>query len=483
MRLISKIIGNQEKPVSANLSDVSQAITLNGNPLSFSTDSAQISSNTVITLEPIQAGSGDPSPSNVRAISGYDKVDIIASEKNLCKPVEKGGYYYSTGVFDSLSINTWCHAKANIQAGKTYTASFDKIAKHGIIYFNASGARVDSMQVPSPSTNNFTITAPANTAYAVIQTEVSASQIGYIQLEEGSSASLYNPATDISIAMPGTVYGGTLDVESGKLVVDKAVIDLGSLTWASNTLGNPNMYMVSSALPDNLIPVVDYDGNNHFVLEKYHSSDWGRVVDSNDMYGLVYRQIAAGDNRMVCLTDSGSPTGKLIYSITPITYQLSPHQVKLLQGANVVTTNGTSIQLTYRDGDIAKLSDITGLADSVNSLAEIKYRVIAEANPDGIKTNRQALNELYTAYNSLSSGDKLRSFMVKGDTTKFDYVSDGIYSHTHVQGTDLLVTRTLRILNGSSILIEAQNYTTIGFRIVDYSTFVLDVPLRLMVEI
>lgn len=55
-----------------------------GNPISITgLKSNQLAVNPVITFEPIQAGSGDPSPSNVRAISGYDKIEVLSCGKNL----------------------------------------------------------------------------------------------------------------------------------------------------------------------------------------------------------------------------------------------------------------------------------------------------------------------------------------------------------------------------------------------------------------
>ena len=57
-----------------------------GNPISISgLKSNQLAVNPIITLEPIQAGSGTPSPSNIRAISGYDKVEVLSCGKNILK--------------------------------------------------------------------------------------------------------------------------------------------------------------------------------------------------------------------------------------------------------------------------------------------------------------------------------------------------------------------------------------------------------------
>lgn len=50
--------------------------TATGNPLTFETDMVKPLKSLVIPFTPIQAGSGDPSPTNVRPISGWTGVNI-----------------------------------------------------------------------------------------------------------------------------------------------------------------------------------------------------------------------------------------------------------------------------------------------------------------------------------------------------------------------------------------------------------------------
>lgn len=53
--------------------------TVTGNPAAFTTDVAKALTGLTIPFTPIQAGSGDPSPTNVRAISGFTGVNVYHS--------------------------------------------------------------------------------------------------------------------------------------------------------------------------------------------------------------------------------------------------------------------------------------------------------------------------------------------------------------------------------------------------------------------
>lgn len=53
--------------------------TFSGNPLEFTAPKAHALRSATVTFEPIQSGSGDPSPDNVRPISGWTGVEIYRS--------------------------------------------------------------------------------------------------------------------------------------------------------------------------------------------------------------------------------------------------------------------------------------------------------------------------------------------------------------------------------------------------------------------
>lgn len=70
-----KIIAN-----SPHLKSASGAI------ISFSDGADLPLKSLLVDIDPVQSGSGDPSPSNVRAISGWDSVKVTRTGKNLLKP-------------------------------------------------------------------------------------------------------------------------------------------------------------------------------------------------------------------------------------------------------------------------------------------------------------------------------------------------------------------------------------------------------------
>lgn len=75
---------NADKEDVAKIEDLEHSLsttsTATGNPISIS-DSAHVNAEKlVVTLEPIQSGSGDPSPENIRHISGYDETSVVIKD-------------------------------------------------------------------------------------------------------------------------------------------------------------------------------------------------------------------------------------------------------------------------------------------------------------------------------------------------------------------------------------------------------------------
>lgn len=61
--------------------------TATGNPVSIVTNKAQDSISTLLSYSPKQIGSGDPSPSNVRPISGWTEANLLRSRNNIADSV------------------------------------------------------------------------------------------------------------------------------------------------------------------------------------------------------------------------------------------------------------------------------------------------------------------------------------------------------------------------------------------------------------
>ena len=178
----------------------------------------------VVTLEPKQAGSGDPSPENVRPISGYDGVTVNVRGKNLFGGESIEGVVDASN--DQLIVGpTKEHPTfiTRITPGETYTASRKTT---GIIRLGVSPEKpylgITFSNAKSITGNKLSITAGENDKW--LACNVPYYQDDEVQLEEGSTPTPYEPyqpGTTFTLTLPETIYGGTVD----------AVTGIGEKTW------------------------------------------------------------------------------------------------------------------------------------------------------------------------------------------------------------------------------------------------------------
>jgi hypothetical protein len=132
---------------------------------------------------------------------------------------------------------------------------------------------------------------------------------------------------------PLTVYGGTLDVTSGELVVDRASVDLGSLTWTTALSGRhntvpPNAKGANNNVIGNILCAryISVSGNTIANVDKAICHINGVSIQVNDsaLNGADATDFKSAMNGV-----------KLVYELaTPITYHLTPAQIRTLVGNN-----------------------------------------------------------------------------------------------------------------------------------------------------
>ena len=190
----------------AQLANSGELKTVSGNPFSVSDALAKPAESLVIEILPQQSGSGDPSPDNVRPISGFTGCNVQRAGKNLLDPT-----YRTT---DSTHIRFYYGNSITLPAG-TYTM-FGEQELNGL-YVNCTDGTTFTKYNSTFLT--FTLAEPKTVNFNFYK-------VGGIdttqncQLELGSTATAYAPynGTTYSITWQdeaGTVYGGSLDVTSG----------------------------------------------------------------------------------------------------------------------------------------------------------------------------------------------------------------------------------------------------------------------------
>jgi hypothetical protein len=217
-------------------------------------------------------------------------------------------------------------------------------------------------------------------------------------IEVGATGTAFEPyekGTNISLPRPSTIYGGNLNVETGVLTVNQQPVTLDDMTW-----GYAHNRWYCSISPN--AKYVDTTTVASIVASCYTADTAGNVYG-----GATANTISIEDGNLITVYNGSSvtqPTGSAVYELaTPYEIQLTPQQVSLLQGANVITSNGTTISLTYREGVIATLADVESLAETINKVAEIADgdksadQIIAGTFKGSVKANPTAMANLGTA--------------------------------------------------------------------------------------
>lgn len=162
-----------------------------------------------------------------------------------------------------------------------------------------------------------------------------------IMLERSDTESSYEPytGTTYTTSLGTTVYGGTVDVVSGVLTVTHNYMTInGSETWNTGYWGLGYRYyasgMVNDALNNQMTVNSAFDGVNAQL--KIDNATTDKQID---MY--VRSELGIFTTKDEFVNYITAHPVEIVYELaTPITYQLTPTQVSLLTGVNVISTDG-----------------------------------------------------------------------------------------------------------------------------------------------
>ena len=346
-----------------------------GNPAVFDANVAKPLARMLVPFTPVQAGSGDPSPSNVRPITGWTGVNIYHSGEDTSNPDTipvvfpalganladnaNGTIYNRTistvyarwAVSDTAkSIAVKCKPNTTY-CGKTFNSSMT-IFRVGTIAVDpdesTSVQNIPLLQNEDVSkTKQFTITTDADAKYIVIQGNgtIISNRTGEIMVVEGSTMPTeYEPFTN-------TVYGGSLDLVSGVLTVEwtgKTYTGAESENWKTEAIGTIRNFYIAT-------PVEWKRGTtaNSLMCNVAKSSrDIVENTAKNSAYGNLNVCIgnAIGISNVADFkTWLGSNNLQIAVTLeTPYAIQLDPVTIQTLIGTNTLwtDTNGTN-EITY----------------------------------------------------------------------------------------------------------------------------------------
>ena len=333
----------------------------------------------VFNIEPVQSGSGDPSPTNIRPISGWTQVDVTRAGGNLF-PYKDIESQTKNGV--TITIEKSNGAITNIHMQGTATAAFsvsfsvnsdqwvlpkgecklyiggDKPTQIRTFDINVRKAGTTSDISASGGVTTFTLSEQTTFSSAYIWIYSGAvlnNNIIPVIVQSGVDTSVKYPITQrqsITISLGQTVYGGYVDVVRGKLVVDRAIVDLGNLAWVKSPNGSKFYATLPQYLKDRpnenyICTRYKFDG---FVSSSPYYGENGtfRLFRAGGASAAVYEIYIHDDNYNDAATfKSAMSEVQLLYPATPIEVDLTPQTIKTLLGVNNIWADSGDTTLEY----------------------------------------------------------------------------------------------------------------------------------------
>ena len=303
---------------------------------------------------------------NICPITGWTDCDVTHTGTNIW-----GGMAMANGIKEAIpqavldtSAKTISYASGYAtQTNFTSGVRFKENTRYTIILkFSNTRARTNMRVAYTDGTSNFIPTAETGLQTVVYNTAANKTIdfIGGLN-SDGTSIFYYEESglfegivttddfapyngTTYSTALGSTVYGGTLDIVSGELTIDRVIVDFGSLTWTNYKNGGFRAVLSGS------VPATLSTDDSRLITTMY------RTYASNATLTNGMASIAGGSLHAVnsnYTTDAtafknGMSGQKAVYKLeTPTTTTLTAQQVELLLGANNIWADTGDVTVEF----------------------------------------------------------------------------------------------------------------------------------------
>ena len=325
-----------------------------------------------VTMEPIQEGTGDPSPENVRPITGRNEVAVTRCGKNL---LDSGG-----SVRDGYNVLL---PNATLVKGATYTYTVPNTVatdKAVALFVYASNTKLTGYLAVGRS-ETFTVPNDADFSEGLMLAGGDATALDNVNpsdfmVELGSTPTAYEPyqGETSTLTLPETIYGGTVD----------AVTGVGSKEWIVKMA-------VTSTYRVYILPDFENEASNLFYLGNVTNQEKSDTLlcshlptkyivpatsTDNGIYGnqegdIVYIRLAKDIQVFKSWLDAQASAGtpvQLAYKLaTPEPFQATGNQpLPAVAGLNTVYTDGDSLAVSGRQDLLYTLQNMQAQTTNLN---------------------------------------------------------------------------------------------------------------------
>lgn len=328
--------------------------------------------------EPVQAGSGEPSPENIRPIKGRDSVQVERCGENLYNVNHFiGSYwvddnYHKSNDFVNIHSSFWASYKVPCNVGDTINVSgFPELGGISCVWTSDVSGEKYFKEAGSSQRVNASYAVPSGAQCLVLGVagKLSMPDANYdnAMISIGAAPTAYAPYTGqtSTLTLPSTIYGGTVDAVSG----------VGKEVWKSITLDGVSEKFVNE-YDDywNLIPMntpgisnqnIDYIVSSHF----YHAFGGNITGFLFTTSFMMKRYFATPDelNAYIAAQYAAGTPVQIAYRLAePVPFTATGAQpISSLSGVNTLLTDADVLTVTGRADPIKRITD---LEDAVASM-------------------------------------------------------------------------------------------------------------------
>ena len=313
------------------------AKTATGNPLTIE-DAAPVNAvNLSIDLEPIQAGSGTPSPDNIRPISGRSEVAIDGVGKNLFdKGTVTDGYRFGSDGIPFAQSGYSVSDYIRVDKSTAYVRDKNMNTNECACLYDSNKGFIDRI------TTGKTFQTTSATCY--VRLSMLTTDKDTTQFEKGSTATTYEPyaGKTYTIKLGQEVYGAHHDVTRGKMVVDKAlkILTSGGVKYGSTSV------IYTNAVTDGLT-----DGWCISNVDKTEgSAPKIKISNGSVIWDGAFVRLGISTIEEFNTWNTSNPLQVCYELATPFELDLTPTQIKMLENTNTIYTDyeGDTITLEYQ---------------------------------------------------------------------------------------------------------------------------------------
>lgn len=301
-----------------------------------------------VTITPKQSGSGDPSPSNIRPITGWTDINLNDSPYAINDKVNITGKNIYNAPNNLLDTLVPCH----IAVGTRVVISCAVTSNCGIRLYNSAKQFIDNWTMTGTQGGRYyrAFTAASSIGDIEYVEFYGANTVKDLMIETGATTpSPYSPyGTHTPVPLGQTVYGGTVEVVDGEGSKNIEMVAINDIGFGTATIGGHtifrglNHFAVSqnvAGLCECLKPTTESLANmpnNSYRFSTYWDGNARLAIRADGYADVTALKTALGANKIAIPVN---PYGDFTFT---------PAQVASLLGDNNVWSDAGAVEVEYR---------------------------------------------------------------------------------------------------------------------------------------